>query len=295
MNLSFDDIHRHFDSGTYTRGEEYARKGKVLDLRSEGGRLVAAVAGSGGAVYHQSIRLAEDRNGVRIKGDCSCPMSFNCKHVVAALLVAAAVSEEGEPSRNKGNGLSAAAELWLSKLGAVRIAEAPAKAAGPEYGLSFLLVPDGRNRKLDLRPCKTRMRKDGRFVGVSVQDDPNKLLASVPAWMKDDDEELLRLLVAVRAGRDGDASPAGSLGATLLERLCGQGRLLFAPTTFNINTVPLLPVVAGPRRQATLGWNPGGRDGETVGLGWRFDDGEDVDYVLPTEPLRYLAIDMDGR
>jgi superfamily II DNA or RNA helicase len=191
--------------------------------------------------------------------------------------------------------LSAAAELWLSKLGAVRIAEAPAKAAGPEYGLSFLLVPDGRNRKLDLRPCKTRMRKDGRFVGVSVQDDPNKLLASVPAWMKDDDEELLRLLVAVRAGRDGDASPAGSLGATLLERLCGQGRLLFAPTTFNINTVPLLPVVAGPRRQATLGWNPGGRDGETIGLGWRFDDGEDVDYVLPTEPLRYLAIDMDGR
>ena len=71
-------------------GRGYARARRVLDNRLiEGGTVIeATVQGSRPTPYKQSIRLRRRANGtLAITGACSCPVSYNCKHVAAVLLV----------------------------------------------------------------------------------------------------------------------------------------------------------------------------------------------------------------
>ncbi|MDB5949359.1 MAG: helicase, partial [Massilia sp.] len=88
MYFDLNDVLRNFDSGTYGRGHGYARSGKVrkLVVSDDATRIDSTVSGSGGHLYRQSIDVRNDRKGVRFEGACSCPMEYNCKHVVAALL-----------------------------------------------------------------------------------------------------------------------------------------------------------------------------------------------------------------
>jgi uncharacterized Zn finger protein len=74
------------DAGTLQRGQDYARKGMVRAARRDGDRLVGEVSGSGNEPYRQTIRFRAERGGIGFQGSCSCPMSYNCKHVVALLL-----------------------------------------------------------------------------------------------------------------------------------------------------------------------------------------------------------------
>lgn len=72
-----------FDSGALERGRGYARQGRARILRLESGQLVSRCQGSA-SEYTQRIRLG--RHGEPVVGFCSCPVGYNCKHVVAALL-----------------------------------------------------------------------------------------------------------------------------------------------------------------------------------------------------------------
>jgi uncharacterized Zn finger protein len=53
MEFTRDDIRRQFDPGTFGRGEEYARKGRVLGIDLDGDKLYGEVEGSGNSVYEQ--------------------------------------------------------------------------------------------------------------------------------------------------------------------------------------------------------------------------------------------------
>ena len=85
-------VRRLVDGGTFDRGLAYAQSGAVLEYRWMEGdtRLLGAVRGSGRSSYVTSLIIS--RNGsnamVNIQGNCSCPMGFNCKHVVALVLTA---------------------------------------------------------------------------------------------------------------------------------------------------------------------------------------------------------------
>ena len=54
-------------------------------------RIIGSVAGSGGQVYSVHATLVRDAGGrlLGVDGQCSCPISYNCKHVTAVLLDAA--------------------------------------------------------------------------------------------------------------------------------------------------------------------------------------------------------------
>lgn len=86
MYYDHADLTRNFDAGTLQRGEDVARKGKVRMARRDDDKLVGEVGGSGGELYRQTVRFRAERGGVGFQGSCSCPMSYNCKHVVALLL-----------------------------------------------------------------------------------------------------------------------------------------------------------------------------------------------------------------
>ncbi len=77
------------DPGSYRRGEQYARKGAVAQLRWESSRcaLQGLVRGSGGQFY-TTIAYFSPGGAPFQHGVCSCPVGADCKHVVALVLTA---------------------------------------------------------------------------------------------------------------------------------------------------------------------------------------------------------------
>lgn len=79
MQFTLGDIRNEFDSGTFARGQAYAREGRVGQFAWTKKGCEGEVAGSGRSVYHQSVRLTRDGAHLDIAGSCSCPMDYNCK------------------------------------------------------------------------------------------------------------------------------------------------------------------------------------------------------------------------
>lgn len=288
MNFTFEDIERQFDATTLARGEAYARQGKVIDVRRTGSRVDSEVEGSGSRDYQQTIHISAGRHGVSFEGDCSCPMDYNCKHVVAALL--ASLDHAASPC---GSALPTEAERWFQVARTLPEMQARAPAA-PQSGhrLAYVLIPDRHAKALRLHLCKARVRKDGSIGSATVHNETYGLLASAPAYVNRADEEAIRLVAALRAGGmvvDG-AVPVGRIGARLLDQLCAEGKLLRADTVVELKRGNVYAIHPGPLRSATLGWHPDEGGQESVGLRWRFDDGMPIDHVLATEPICYLDL-----
>jgi hypothetical protein len=282
------DVQRQFDATTFSRGDNYAREGRVGGLRFEGDKIHAEVAGSGRNHYRQVIRVL-DRGGVlRFEGDCSCPMSYNCKHVVAALLTGAA-SSAAAPALSA---LPASAEQWLRRAGQARaMAQGdmrPARTA--THRLLHVMVPDGQNGQPLLHLCKGRLRKDGSIAAATLHDATYDLLASPPAWVRPQELETVRVVAALGAGRYyvAGVEPVGTMGAQLLDRLCAAGELLWADNVSNLKRGMLDVIGRGPNRRAAPDWRPAAGGDELLRMTWLFEDGAPVQAVLPSDPVHYL-------
>jgi SNF2 family DNA or RNA helicase len=92
IELTEADIIGGFSSGSFQRGKSYWLRHHVFDLKTEilsnGKELVMArVKGSGRNIYSVSVSIAPRPNSkqVIINSECSCPIGYQCKHVVATL------------------------------------------------------------------------------------------------------------------------------------------------------------------------------------------------------------------
>jgi hypothetical protein len=87
-----DQLTPYFDEGTWKRGEDYQRRGRVFDMEMDddefGTGLTGVVQGSGGAMYQVTVGMAGMDGDVALAADCTCPVGQNCKHAVALLLQA---------------------------------------------------------------------------------------------------------------------------------------------------------------------------------------------------------------
>jgi superfamily II DNA or RNA helicase len=86
-----DELKALVDPGTFARGSDYARRGNVLRTvwHEADHQLVADVAGSTG-LYETTITFDDfddDGPGEIVDTACTCPVSFDCKHCIAVLLV----------------------------------------------------------------------------------------------------------------------------------------------------------------------------------------------------------------
>jgi superfamily II DNA or RNA helicase len=81
---------------TYARGAEYASQRAVQHMDWDGADRVlrAVVQGSDGSCYETAVYFEPLRNATLsfAFGECSCPVEFNCKHVVAVALTACGVT-----------------------------------------------------------------------------------------------------------------------------------------------------------------------------------------------------------
>jgi superfamily II DNA or RNA helicase len=77
--------------GAYSRGQAYARQGRVgrISVSSSGDVLQGRIRGSQGRSYTTKVLLdVEDGEVVDWDNECSCPLEADCKHVVALILSA---------------------------------------------------------------------------------------------------------------------------------------------------------------------------------------------------------------
>jgi superfamily II DNA or RNA helicase len=94
VTFEFDlfTLRRAIGGGSYARGTEYAAQGAVLQASWDPERtaLHGAVRGHGNRTYQVTayLSLAAGRPAQFEMGECSCPVEFNCKHVVALVLSA---------------------------------------------------------------------------------------------------------------------------------------------------------------------------------------------------------------
>ena len=81
-------LSKFFGEAYFSRGEAYYREGHVLRVSRDkkGQKITAVVQGSQHQRYHIHITVTTVHQKMTIEGYCSCPIGYNCKHVVAALL-----------------------------------------------------------------------------------------------------------------------------------------------------------------------------------------------------------------
>ena len=95
------EVRAALGDSTYAKAVSYAATNKVQQVREgERSNLNSVVAGSGGSVYRQKIKIARYSDGrLRVDGECTCPMDWNCKHVAAAM-ISWARQQGGQPNLN---------------------------------------------------------------------------------------------------------------------------------------------------------------------------------------------------
>lgn len=150
-------IDRAFDRRTLSRARTYVAQGAVLDVNwsPEGESVSGTVLGSRALPYEVSVDLVRGANGrlVAIDGECTCPVTYDCKHAVAVLL--SAVTERAPVgAQERGSGLvrpetppAPDAAAWDTLLGAVledgRARPAAHDGAPASLALQFELLATG--------------------------------------------------------------------------------------------------------------------------------------------------------
>lgn len=140
-------------------------------------RIIGKVSGSGREVYSIDARLifgADDRVS-EVIGDCSCPIGFNCKHVVAVLLDAAqtVASEAGQREvklRTETN-LPGSVSVWLDRFGSTSTETQSTGAIAPQTSQNQIFFVFSRSDRgaAAITPYKAYVKKDGN-IGKNFQE-----------------------------------------------------------------------------------------------------------------------------
>ena len=210
-------LKRWFSSSAWQRGERYFESGSVLDLTydDDGGLWVAEVLGSNYDSYEVLIRSPLDAVS---KAECTCPVGYACKHIVAALL---AIDEEDgcetllqvpETPPHTQSETQRSVKLWLDGLTkAARVTpKAPMAVSMQATDLRFDLQLKGARSLPEFAPHVTYINKNGeiskrkpRKLGVGALHDM-EVRTSAPAEAK----RWLREIELIRASLPGFRSHA---------------------------------------------------------------------------------------
>lgn len=281
--FEIEDLSTIFDTNYLARGINYANRGMVISSQDidEQDKITAIVQGSNRKQYHCIISV--NYAARTIVGECSCPIGFNCKHVVAVIVdhinlqhkwsrnIAVSQQAKSPPTQ-----ATIAVDNWLHS---VAKETAPKQTKKAQYELHFVFqiatnLSVGRHIRVDA--IKTKKLKNGSWgVGTKLTAGSN----SQAAFLTDKDIDLLRLIEAVDANPYGmEYSLMGTSLSYILERLAATDRSHWQ----DLNT-PAIQL--GKSRQGKLDWQLLGAHVQVTAL-----NQEDL-VLLPTEPLMYFDLD----
>ena len=269
-----------FSEATVQRGLGYAVGGRVrpgsVELEDGQVHVLAQVRGTAPGLYQVSIWL--DAEGTDPETgydtDCTCPVGYDCKHVVAVLATVRELPEVAKAMRLNGSGLpvpsqtaadaskeiaiepSPAALEWLAGFSQTDAVSSSIGALGASLKSArqcvvYLLSAEQPNR---LSLGKSRVLKTGG-MGKPVPYRPQTFdlgaARSAREFIAEEDVEPLRLFLALQSSGNyyyqQDVELAGETGALLLRQALATGRLFIEN---QIDTA----LRAGPALPLTLRW-----------------------------------------
>ena len=241
------DIIKECGASFYERGTHYYEAGLVeqCKITSEGAlftQLNATVEGSASSPYKQNIRIVwrPDYRFANIEGNCSCPIGYNCKHVVAACLT---YQNGGIEEVRKNSGASCL--QWLDNM--QQQPTAP-KNEGAEEFVAYILRPAKVKNELTVDLIITKEKKFGGLSkGRKTSLQNLRYSFSYYSYIKQEDSELIKIILALDDSVGGEPLVTGSIGAIALSRLLQTGRLFWQ----DLDAPALKP---GAARDLHLGW-----------------------------------------
>ncbi len=243
MHLKENDLTHSINPRYIVRGRDYFTQGRVSSVTwyADQRTVAANVAGSRGRVYRLMIRLDRQHGALQIIGQCSCPMSYNCKHVVAVLF--ALIARQQSAGQVHGETLPRQLDLWFERLQA---AEQQLHAPEPAERLLYLLDTSSNfaGRFVTVAVMKTRPLKNGGYAKpTTYRINP----ASSARFLRPEDLRLLALLEAGKRFVSHTLELRGSHGSLILEMLLDSGRC-----HWQSHTTPALS--AAPALDSALQW-----------------------------------------
>ncbi len=247
-SLSVDQISAALGwGGAVERGRAYFKQGRVLAMtqRAVGEGLVieAEVAGSDSRPYRQTISIAPSSGGrVRIDGECSCPVGWNCKHVAAALLA----WREAPPDPFQ---VPPQLTSWLEMMADAVARSSETWPEGASQRLFYLLDVQ-RDGLAVVRPMSVKLDRRGEVSGQPRLQDANAAASRTPAkYLRASDLRILSRIVAARrwSAVPEDYALVGAPGAAALMEMAATGRCRWRELSGR-------PIAPGPALPARIGW-----------------------------------------
>lgn len=231
--LKRKDLYSFFSRSAFEKAHVCQAQGRVkgVEVSEELTHVRAKVRGSGSNEYRVDIQL--DFEGGRLAdldGECSCPMSFNCKHIAATLLEATSGKSSAATTMAAGQGAAVLPPVlgyevisWLENVGnAVRGDDYPADA---NQRLLYRLHPFHeaiRTPVLAVALLSVKLLKSGEFGGNYAQPRASDFSPErAPKYCRDIDIEILSQLSALSRGAYYGTRP---VPAELLQRIVATGR-----------------------------------------------------------------------
>ena len=261
----------------YERGNGYYQEGRTeLELVEEQGEflhLLATTRGSGGRRYQQEIFIGNIDGSLDIDGGCSCPMGFNCKHVVAACLVLKhRLGAEAGP-----RSAVAAFSQWLAALSGTSADGAVEDERSKDYLLYHLSQHRGSDG-IRVEYKVARLLKDGTFGKArNAHFSSYGIRYQAPAYMRPLDHEIVALLEASSRDAWSGTALTGAAGRTALDLMLKTGRVFWGAQ----HDRPLLP---GPDLSLSPVWR---EEGQNVRLALDLPEGV---FPMPVSPPLYIDV-----
>ncbi len=272
-----EDIKRCSDPGSFARGVKYFSDGRVLSLdvgagADAGGDFLvrATVAGSEGQIYEQEVEIHRlHGRHADILGECTCPVGYNCKHVVAACLQFNKWRQQPEKSSQNYW------REWLQRFAAPAPASNP-MLEGAEF-IAYVLTEAAHHSGVSLSVLQTRPLQRGGFSKGKPLDianlfyDHRRLRCATPQ-----DVLLVELMMPLCHTHVDGVTLHGELGFLVLRRMLATARCFWG----EVSAQPLRPAA---ERVARLLWEPTKDDKQRLAL-----QVEPAAILLPTIPTTYV-------
>ena len=250
-------------------GRVYRRQGRILSFEERPPEIEALVRGSSPAPYRVRIAITPvEKLGVRIKGECSCPMGGYCKHIAAALIESRvrhpdiAAPKQGElfaakpgPQAPAGESLPPHIAHWIAALERSQASDSEEYPPDAQNRLLYVFsLPEYRHAspELQVEAVSARILKNGTFSSSLSRPELSSILSETPArYIRPSDLKIARLLSLTRGHAYGAASRLKDDAAwEIIEAAIATGRARLD----NANGTPL---TLGPAQAAKIVWNLG--------------------------------------
>ncbi|HED35170.1 MAG TPA: DEAD/DEAH box helicase [Gammaproteobacteria bacterium] len=260
LNFLQSDIKNETDSGSFNRGLSYYAQGRVSSLIIDEADehtvyFDSKVNGSGRNTYKQEILIKAIYGSIDITGHCSCPVGYNCKHVVASCFeyLARYTPDKQAKAHDRSSGAENKSLFWLNEFanaGSSKRIQGSTAAAGPKSEFINYILSSSRSG-VSIRLLKNHLLKNGG-PGKGRPVNLDRILDSYSRgkYVQDIDIEIAQIIDVQNEYSWGEyeLNISGELGELCLTKILSTGRSHWL--------CPKNPALKlGESRKLQLNWN----------------------------------------